>query len=110
MAETNNVMTEPCSVCEGRGHKLIGCEETGYGTSTCWACRGSGRTMVDQVRLIIDVDNPHSLIGGADFGTAITDRTIALANEIRPILRKYGHTKALLALDANECLEAEHAT
>jgi hypothetical protein len=27
----------------------------------------------NQVRLIIDVDAPNGLIGGADFGTAVTD-------------------------------------
>jgi hypothetical protein len=63
----------------------------------------------NQVRLIIDTESDTGLIGGADFGSAITDRTIAMTNEIRPIIRKYGHTKALLALDAKECLEAEAA-
>jgi hypothetical protein len=59
----------------------------------------------NQVRLIIDDDAPNGLIGGADFGTAVTDHTIALSDDVRKLLRKYGHTKALLVLDAGEVLD-----
>jgi hypothetical protein len=61
----------------------------------------------NQVRLIIDTYNGAGLIGHADFGTAITNRTMAMSDEIAPILSKYGHAKAILILDANECVEAE---
>jgi hypothetical protein len=97
--------TTPCPECEGRGHKLIGCEETGYSTSTCWRCDGRGKEPAPTVRLIISVDAPKGLIGGSDVGAAITNRTVALSDEVRELLRKYGYTECLLVLDAEENLD-----
>ncbi len=60
------------------------------------------------VRLMIS-DANMGLIGGADFGNAVTDRTIALSNEVRKLLVKYGYSKCLLVLDADENLESHEA-
>jgi hypothetical protein len=59
------------------------------------------------VRLIIDADKPQGMIGCADVGAAITDRTISLADAIAKALKRHGYSGCRLTLDANENLEAD---
>jgi hypothetical protein len=60
------------------------------------------------VRLSIS-DANMGLIGFADFGTAVTERTVALSDEVRKLLVRYGYSRCILVLDAEENLESHKA-
>jgi hypothetical protein len=62
--------------------------------------------MCEQVRLHISnvfKDRPgYSLIGGADFGAAITKNTKRVCDALAEAMRHEGFTNALLVLDAED--------
>jgi hypothetical protein len=63
-----------------------------------------------EVRLVVSADRGgRGLIGGADFGDAITEANIQLADDLAAALRTAGYTKAVLVLDAQESLDAPNA-